>query len=308
MTKHPIVRDRLRTYLAQRSLIALVCQYILLTGLISLLIAVAWLFPIHAASSAQEFLWKWWYAFVFIYGYQPAPPDEFLGASYVLTTILSVLSVVLPTLILGAVIFKIFVPHQKLLIYRNHLALVRDNEGDYLYIYFYIASQLRFVNLDIAVYARTLLKRFTHQFPLHTYRVDTEYSYISLPYSLVPSRIVVPVTIKQGGRSEHTSGDRQLVFNYQDGRLQIEKVCDVDIIPQDGDQVELDLIISADIPDLNIKFGEHHRYILPDAARFGESRRNRRYSATSQQIIVMDTVSWSVSVRLSLSVTTRVTG
>lgn len=271
MAKHPIIRDQFRTFLAHRNVITLVLLYIVITALFSLFVAVMWTIGARANSSfVDEIAWKLWYSFVFIYGYQPELPSMYSEGSQLVSVPLSVASIAFPTLLLGAVVFKILLPNEKIVIFRNKLSLTNNGSQGLLHINFYIGSNLRFINLDTKIYARTFTRHLRYEFPLRTHILETEgTALIPLPYSLVPTRVNLPILVNA---DEIDSDDihAQMIFTNTD-KLRLVKVNDMEIIGEDGDECELIIVVTGTIPELDSDFVEFHRYLIPDDVNYPDT-------------------------------------
>lgn len=269
MKNHPVIYDRFRTFLAHKNIFTLVSLYIAITIIFSLLVATLWTLVQPNTSNADEFIWKLWYSFVFLYGYQAELSPTYLSGSEVFAVPLSIGSVAFPTLLLGTVVFKILMPKRQIVVFRSKLNLEQSNEVYTLQSIFYIASRLRIINLEIVAYARVLAKRLRHEFPLRTYDlIMQDYPVIPLPYALVPTRVNIPVLVNTDAIDTDQSG-AQMIFTVTD-KVKLRKVKDLDCITEDGDQCELIFVVKGTFPDLGTDFIETYRYIIPNDINFEE--------------------------------------
>ena len=271
---HPINRDLFRTFLSKRSLLTLIVIYILITLVCSGVIATIWTITSTTTPSiADEFVWKLWYSFVFLYGYQPNLLDIYTEGSHIVAVFLSVLSVLLPSLLLGTVVFKIFIPDKQIAIFREKLTIAKispeaEDDKYFLHIYYYIASKLRLTDLNVDAHVRVLFKDESLRFRLWTFPLDNPIgSKIPLPYSYIPTRVSIPVAVNDDiNTDDHPS--QMLFIKTEDNQLSIRRVKDREI--NQYDECELILVLSATIPHLDNDLIEYHRYSIPSQINFGE--------------------------------------
>jgi hypothetical protein len=266
--RHPFVRDRIREFLAHRSIVSLIFFYIFVTAMLGLCIALLW--AINTTSIPidfwEELLYKWWYSFVFIYGYQPEVLDPYtIGASWV-SIPLSIASVILPALLLGAFVFKIFIPRQNLIVYRDKISLSEIQGKYYLLAHCYIATNLKIINLKFDCYARTLVRRNLKNIPLRTWPLETESPMTPMPFPMVPTRIQIPVMLNADADDQNNT----IHFEYENDVLSIRKAGQVEIYADQDDSCELIIIATGEIPDLAMELNETYVYRLPEDINFNE--------------------------------------
>lgn len=151
---HPIISDRVRTFLARTKLRNIIGGYILLT----LVGAFALAFLYKGFDNNGISYLKWWqFAITQLLSAEP-PNDinyELNGFQDVIFIFASILGVVFPALFFGAIVFKLFI-HKNMLVFRKSVTLYYSYVSNkvIMSITIYNSSHLRIVNTDVRVYLR----------------------------------------------------------------------------------------------------------------------------------------------------------
>lgn len=262
--KHPIVNGKFQYFIEKYSLFQLIIWYLLFTILFSLTVSFFW--NVFTYSVGVDFfkplLLKLWYSFVFLYGYQPELSQKVEGLRY-MSTILSVSALIFPTILLGTIVFKIFMPKNNRVVFKETAVMHSKNKDPFIGVYCYLGSKLNFINWDFKAYIRIYLKNKKEEFPLRTYPIKVIDENFPLPYSLLPTQIRMPFYSEEDKIEDETIP----VFEISDQQFVLKGIGN-DVFSEQIDEFELIIVTSAQIPKLDTEFVEtmcyHSSQILFD--------------------------------------------
>lgn len=251
---HPVTIDRVRTFLAKRTFVTLVLVYIVFTTIIALFIGIAYLFTANPESNIPFYKW-WLYSFVQLYGYElPIAKVNYDSAQIIMSTILQVLKTILPSVFLGAVIFKFFVT-PKVFTFRKKCSVFYDLERKEIVLVVRAYSSTKLILLDT---------KFTSVARIPRRREGTNKRYLENCYLKSDSANWVLAT---------THVPRTLYIPLIDGDV-IEKDNIKRLFRLQGNEFEHELrlliVISGKVPELGAEFIEHHWYTLPSDIDWGK--------------------------------------
>ena len=264
---HPHRHDRLRDFLARHRLSALIGIYILITAAVGAGLGALW-WAVNASRHGFDprvLADAAWYCFVYLYGLQPAVLPVLATGAWVVNTVLAVSALILPAIFLGAVVFKIFVPSRALIIARPKLDVITRAGRHYLQTTFYIATPLRVHNLSVRAVLRIYHAARAHDFPMRTEEMEIVDGDFPLPFTGVPSRSLVPVTVLDPGAplEEAQIGSGALVLRRQPGGFQVVAARGEPVDTDTGDLCHLFLLFHGDIPAVQAGLEEFVRYRVP---------------------------------------------
>ncbi|HKJ07514.1 MAG TPA: hypothetical protein VKA76_00345 [Gammaproteobacteria bacterium] len=264
---HPQRHDRLRTLLARHRLSTLIAGYIAFTAVVAGLLGLLWW---GVNSSRHGFspavLWEAaWHCFAFLYGLQSDTIPALATGARAIDTVLAVSGLILPAILLGAVVFKIFVPSRALIIARPKLDVVRCEDRDFLQVTFYIATPLRVHNLSVRAVLRVYHAARRHDFPMRTGAMETVDGDFPLPFSGVPSRTLVPIAVlgpDQALDDAHLNSG-ELVLRREASGFRVLAARGEALDTGAGDLCHLFLLFNGDIPAVQAGLEEFVRYRIP---------------------------------------------
>lgn len=173
--------------------------------------------------------------------------------------LISLLGLSFPTLLLGTIVFKIFVLHKDNLVFRDKVELGKCLNGENcLNIYFYICTSLRVINLNFRVFLITYEKDkesgLDGELPMNTHEIDIVQSYFPLPYAEVPSVIKVPLPQKRDS----------ININYVESSIVVGTNKNISVLDEQRNMCMLAIVGSGEVPDLQTEFREVVQYELPN--------------------------------------------
>jgi hypothetical protein len=197
MARHPIKRDGVRAYLARSSILRIVFLFVLVVVALAMVnaLVLALVNPAERLIEPDRMFHLSLESVIALLGgdvgewFQAVPNSRYSVAA------LTLLSVLLPALLLGAVVYKVLMPRRRLTIFRRKTVLVP--ETSMLETCFYIATDLDVFDLEMKAYAKFYKPVLSHgepnPYPLKTIAVPTLVPRSPQPFSLVPTRVSVPV-------------------------------------------------------------------------------------------------------------------
>lgn len=261
--KHPIVTDRIQTFIAKNGFLRLLFLYLLFTLIFSVIIALIWDWLSLQSFDMEAHIYRVWYSFVFLYGYQPNLEVGFEDGSKLIAVLLSVGSVILPTVLLGAFVFKILLPKKARVIFRDRATVfIDENRGSFIAIHCYLGSRLHYVDWVFKAYLRAYVENKKTEFPLKTYPINLVKTDVPLPYTLMPTRILIPFTTNSKDSSpDHNPGIvlEQVGDHYQLVRVGYEDLSQYEIV-----DYEIIVLTSGKMPELGTDFIESKTYHASD--------------------------------------------
>ncbi|MCV6638205.1 hypothetical protein [Candidatus Albibeggiatoa sp. nov. NOAA] len=273
---HPRKTDFIRSFLANHTFTALLAYYLLFVFILSLSMAGSLAFNLYIESYNKPQInlgYLFWYSLVSLHGFQPSSGFDFFGTSYFYSILVSISSILLPSIFFGTVIFKIIIPTQSMFVMRNKISVFPSKDSasqanPLMAICCYSSSRLTLLNLEFKVYARIFSPRQTTYYQIRNINLPTTTDDLPVPLPDVPILVTVPVFI--GSNEEITSKvENSLVFSLdQDTRLKLNKVGELEFDTDLGDSCQLLFIISGYIPKLNSGFTEIHTYEIPEAVEY----------------------------------------
>ncbi|WP_439484367.1 hypothetical protein [Cyclobacterium plantarum] len=286
--KHPIERDRIQRFVAKNKLSHLIILYIAFTFLCSFISSIIWHFIFQDYVSGN-LIFKMWYSFVYLYGYQPNIGD-LTNSHKIISIFLSVCSIVLPTLLLGTVVFKILLPRKKRVVFRNKANLHIDNDNNhFIAIHSYLGSQLNFVNWKFVAYLRIDIDINKSNFPLRTYAIQITEEILAIPYTLTPTRILIPIKVIEQG-SQNPKDKEQIVFSKKGTKYGLVEVFGNDVPSENKFDYEILIITSSQMPELSMNFTESKIYHSSDIDFSEDFKIKTVFDAKTNQVYVPD---WS---------------
>lgn len=272
---HPHKTDFIRSFLANHTFTTLLAYYLLFVFILSLSMAGSLAFNLYIENynKAQINLgYLFWYSLVSLHGFQPNSGFDFFGTSYFYSILLSIFSILLPSVFFGTVIFKIIIPTQSMFVMRNKISVFPSKLDSFqtnclMGICCYSSSRLILLNLEFKVYARVFSPRQTMYYQIRNISLPITTDDLPVPLQDVPILVTIPVHVNI---EETTSKiENSLIFLLsQDNNLQLCKVGKLDFNAELGDRCELLFIISGHVPKLNSSFTEIHTYEIPKTVEY----------------------------------------
>ncbi|MGA7801357.1 MAG: hypothetical protein WCC36_11160 [Gammaproteobacteria bacterium] len=264
---HPYRHDRLRTLLARHRLSTLIAGYIAFTAAAAGILGLLWWAingPRHGFSPAVLGEAAW-HCFAFLYGLQSEVIPALATGSRLVDTVLAVSGLILPAILLGAVVFKIFVPSRALIIARPKLDVIACEGRDYLQVTFYIATPLRVHSLSVHAVLRVYQAARQHDFPMRTGEMEIMDGTFPLPFSSVPSRTLVPVTVLGPGEPLDTAqmDSGALVLRREPEGFKVLAARGEPLDTGAGDLCHLFLLFHGEVPAVQAGLEEFVRYRIP---------------------------------------------
>lgn len=248
--RHPFQTNRLGTFLAKNSLLRLILYYVFLTIGLSLIIGC--LYNSLDQNNPDNSLLDWiTYTFSQLLGAEPAPDfDANLSLSQIiLFWIGSAIGVLLPAVVLGTVIFKLFTG-QNTFVFREAISVYTRKDKSYrLTISFYNATNLDIMAVNInAISRRTSGKGGRRLKTL----IDNPpkvwlYSNPQIPYRF-------HINLEPG----------DVVVNGEKYELVSIKGIKMDLVN------EIVVYVSGNVPDLGIDVHQVHTYRIPENVQYGK--------------------------------------
>jgi len=254
---HPVTIDHVRTFLAKRTFATLVLIYILCTTVIALFLGLAYLFTANAESNVPFYKW-WLYSFLQLYDYElPTVKVNYDSAQIILSTISQILKIILPSIFLGAVIFKFFIM-PKVFTFRKKCSVFYDPDRKEMLLVVRAYSSTKLILLDakftpIARIPRS--RKGTGKKYVESCYLKSDLDNWAIAITHVPRTLYIPLI--DGDVIEQGSAKR--LFRLQGNEFEHE--------------LRLLIVISGKIPELGTEFIEHHWYTLPtdiDWSKFQE--------------------------------------
>jgi pimeloyl-ACP methyl ester carboxylesterase len=195
----PVHLDRYRSYVAQRTILELVALYFILVAGISAILSSLVIPDIIGDDVSNLWLVAFWSIFTHLNGVDSLHdrlsqhPDLWRVTSPALIVVLATLRLVLPTLLLGTVAFKM-ITGKAILVWRPTLLLARDTHGRLgLQVACYSATRAVIYDLSFRAIVRVLDKN--RDYPLKNIKLDTTWS-LAVPLNHVPTKaLTIPVAI-----------------------------------------------------------------------------------------------------------------
>lgn len=259
--KHPLITDKLQIFIAKTGFVYLTLLYILITVVFGTLVSACWCFFSSGYFDGNAFLYRFWYSFVFLYGYQPELKPGYEAGMMLTTVFLSIGSVIFPTILLGTIVFKALLPRRRRVIFRNTANIYRrESGGHFIAIHCYLGSRLYYIDWYFKAYIRVYFDDRTERFPLRSYPINLEESHVPLPYTLMPTRILIPIAI-EGEESQVYPGNN-LTFRRNENGFKLLKIGEVDLSNRENIDFEFIILTSGKMPELGMDFMEtktfHH--------------------------------------------------
>jgi hypothetical protein len=296
MARHPIARDGVRAYLARSSIFRIVFLFVLVVVALAMINALilALLNPADRLIEPDKMLNLSLESVIALLGGDAGERFQAIPNSRLSVAVLTLLSVLLPALLLGAVVYKVLMPRQRLTIFRRQAVLVP--ETSMFETCFYIATDLDVFDLEMKAYAKfykpVLSNGEPNPYPLKTIAVPTMVPRSPQPFSLVPTRVSVPVRLlSPQDLSDPTALNLGQSLGVVANANQIEAiVVDGLVIARGGEEFcELLIVLDGKIPQAQSTLLECESYDLFESVKVGstptfhahfESRR-QRYRVTN---------------------------
>lgn len=270
--KHPKTVDDERTILARLSLKAVVLLFVLLVlaASISTVGLLTFLSFLATGGFLADPLTIGVDSLFAILGGDIGDAFEQVPNSRAVELLLKFLSVLLPSLFLGAVVYKMTRPRRRLTVFRKRVNL--DPENQCLEGTFYIATRLDLFDLRISCYARYYKSHLdsgdANPYPLKTVHLSERI--IPQPFSLIPTRVLVPTRVANSqseydeivGRISSNGSEEAttLLFLVEEARISKFHVDGESIELTKGDSCRLNIIVSAVVPEAQFHLIETESY------------------------------------------------
>jgi len=262
--RHPRRRDRFRSFIAAQRLAGLLACYVALTLAVAALLGLAW-WGTAGAGGGDPFGDHALPVFLGLYG-MSEPLLAGAAAPRWLALAIALLGMLLPTLLLGAVVFKVLAPPGRLLVFRPKLELVTKEGGCHLVALFYISSRVPLRLLELTAVVRTYeaaREDGRHgDYPMKTFAAPTAWSRFHLPFAETASTTFVPVRMVAAD-GPPGGADEICLTRGADGEVRVHSAGGIRLDPARGDFVHLFLIAQAKVPSLQSEHSEIHRFSLP---------------------------------------------
>jgi hypothetical protein len=276
--KHPYKRDRFRTFLATHSFPVLIGYYLLFVATFSLFFSLSFfLYLTFYGNSVSNLPFLFWYSFAYLHGFQIKCSFFNSNVNSYFSIILSIGSVIFPTIFLGAFVFKFLIPSKPIFIMRKKISIFSPHDQPFnntLGIYSYSSSPLEMINLKFQVYARIFSPRQMSYYQIRNVKLPITTDDLPVPILYVPILVTVPVGIidkqlnntnlEKTNKESNINYENRLLFRTANNKISLIKVGRHNFKYEQGDRCQLLLIISGKIPKLNNDFTEVHTYNLPE--------------------------------------------
>ncbi|MDT8405556.1 hypothetical protein [Sulfuriflexus sp.] len=241
--------------------------------------AVIFLFATESDYRFHDFLFIFWQELL---GNGPGLESEEKILFVTGKVISAVLALILPTVLLGSVVYKFFVLQKDNIIFRNKCEICRVNGQDYINVGFYISSALKFHDLSFNAFVRTYETAREDgkpgQYPMNTFPIEMpENMTFQLPYNFVPSNISIPVSVVNGA-GDHENETSAIVLQKKATAYELLRAGEATTLDMEkGDFCELFIVASAEVPELQSSIKEIKCYSIPaDIAVEGLARMRTR--------------------------------
>lgn len=221
---HPKRRDKVRTFLAKKSLFQLFILFVFIYLVVSAIISLA-LFSNNYYSGqfgTRSFSSIFYDVLLIMVGFDATHQafNDYLQDSKYIWISLGFIGIVMPGLFFGAIVFKYFIPKNNILIWENSIHLVQINGRDVITPLFYIASDLKLYQLEFDVVLRIYESRHedgsSGRYPLKGVRLQASSAELQLPYPYVPTTFHIPVIIGSSGQEAVEGQLAGLLLRYND--------------------------------------------------------------------------------------------
>ena len=250
---HPKTLDVIRTYLARNSLITLVLHFLLIIIATSLIFSNI-LFILNNKYSIFSF-----FKFCFLQLLGKDYQDEIINYSsifqIILYSILSVLSLVLPALFFGAIVFKLFIK-KGMITFRKIISVfwLPERKKNILGIRLYNSSKLLLVDITFKVFIRIKYASVDGSPQLQNIQLDILNPVWPIALTHVPFTIQIP--LDENDILQKNKKKQEYLTSVQKNRL--------------GTENRILVIVKGCIPDLGTDFIETYWYSVMDDFKFGK--------------------------------------
>lgn len=244
---HPKNLDKFRTFIAKRSLIVLILYYILAVFFVSFCLGVLF-FLVSGQSSIGLIQWVL-YTFVNLFSSDlPYGNISISSQSLPIFLVVKILSVILPTLFLGSIVFKIFIVPKILVFRKDCLIYYSKKRNCYVIAFrFYSATQLLIYGLNISAVAR--INKESHKSSntgfISNESLSLDKSFFATMSSHLPFTIILPL---KDGDVEIQENQRKLVSIQGHHFI---------------DNVRITLLLTGSIPEIGTSVVEKYSYLVP---------------------------------------------
>jgi hypothetical protein len=279
--KKPNENNKVQSWVAKIKFKYLLVLYLLGTLLIAVFFGLLWflLSPDQTAfSDLGHLIWK---SFTFLYGYQPETNWPITWADRWMTGSLSLIGFLGPSLLLGTIVFKLFIPTKGRVIFRDQVSHYEDaNKVSHLAVHCYLSSRINFVDWKFRAFIRIEIESKSTRFPLRSYEVMVRDEYIPDPFEICPTRILIPYELIDETNTEQVDGvsnSEKICSLYKQqseinpnsipvfkkdehGENRLARVYSVVVEPEDRVDWQLIILTSAYMPQLGMGMVETKKY------------------------------------------------
>lgn len=245
---HPKNLDKLRTFIAKRSLFVLVLYYVIAVFVVSSLLG--FLFFFFSGQPGIGFFQWVLYTFVNLFCSDLPNSTIIIGSTLLPIFILvKILSVILPTLFLGSIVFKIFIVPKILVFRKNCLIYYSKKRKCYVIAFkFYSATQLMIYGLNITSVARIYMEsnKSSNTGFISNESLSLDKSFFATVSSHIPFTIILPLTEADVTIQEN---ERHLV-SIQGYKFR--------------DSARITLLLAGTISEIGTSFVEKYSYVIPN--------------------------------------------
>ncbi len=269
---HPIVTDHIRTFLTNHSLTKLLLFYGIIVLIISLLCGIS--FEIFDLNNNYDIINWVEYAFLLLFNSSPQQNISLTPPQRIISMGEAFFSVVLPTLLLGSIAFKVFI-NPNTIVFRKHLSVYYHDrkQRNVLGFRYYSASRLSFVDMTISI---ILNVRYSDSIGRGT----------PIGTSLVLKKAEYPILF--------THVPHTIVLELDENDLDITNK---KLISIKGHKLEscpsIQILIKGEIPTLGQSFTYFHTYLLPDDIQWGRYQGIAVYGDYSEGTQSHEWAGWS---------------
>ncbi len=266
--RHPINRDRFRQFLIRETLPRLILYYISATMVIACVIAFVWWLPnANTQGAAPAILVHGsWEIFLRLYGTGTLFDLSQQWGQGAVDTLASVLASLMPSILLGGIVYKMVISDKRLIVFRDNLELISQNGNDFLVVTFYIATRLPMYDFQATAFAKTYERRKevgqAGDYPMKNVALAVEWGRLFAPYPFTPSTFLIPVSVERPNSTANT--DSQIVLSRgPEGDCELISVGGIPIAADEGDFCQIFVIVQAPVPSASSELIEVRRYELP---------------------------------------------
>jgi len=252
-TRHPISKDGLGMFLANHSIIYIIIMFLIFYIVIIFLKSFA-LYAMNFSISpfmTNHFVNILIQSAIYVLGGDANDNFHQLKNVEFFKIFSKLFALIIPTLLLGALVYKVVKPQKSTIVFPRRIAL--DTKRSTLETCYYIATRSEVFDLQTQIFARyykpTYDNKESNPYPLTLVKLR-EHN-LQKPFSFVPTRVMIPVLLTSQSPSESEKlDDGKLLLVVKNNEITHLFVDGQRIDPEQGEFCQIVVIVKALIPDL----------------------------------------------------------